>query len=151
VGAPGPGPAWPAADLAAGVFDLAAEPGADPEAEAAAGVLDRAAEADPAAGEELDPPDDRPALPPAEAAPGEAADPESAGATEAPASPDEYPPPAAAPPAPACPARFWLWTLRAARWAALPPQAAEVSTPAVRRTKRRRDAIQLTSLAPQRR
>src|SRR5437868_1495036 len=155
VGAPGAGPAWPAADLAAGVFDLAAEPGADPEAEAAAGVLDRAAEADPAAGDELDPPDDRPALPPAEAAPGtaagEAADPESAGAAEAPASPDEYPPPAAAPPAPACPARFWLWTLRAARWAALPPQAAEVSTPAVRRTKRRRDAIQLTSLAPQRR
>ena len=80
-----------------------------------------------------------------------AADPESAGAAEAPASPEEYPPPAAAVPAPACPARFWLWTLRAARWAALPPQAAEVSNPAVRRTKRRRDAMQLTSLAPQRR
>jgi hypothetical protein len=143
--------------LAAGVFDLAAEPepDADPEAEAAAGVLVLAAGDEPAAGEELDPPDDTPALPPTDPAPGAAADPpdpESAGAAEAPASPAAYPPPGAA--APACPARFWLWTLRAARWAALPPQAAEVSTPAVRRTKRRRDAtyaMQVTPFAPQHR
>src|SRR2546430_767240 len=108
-----------------------------------AGEPDRAAAGDPATGAaEPAPPPEEPALPPAEAAPGTAADaaaPESAGAAEAPVSPDGYPPPEA-PEAPPCPARFWLWTFRAARWAALPPQAAEVSNPAVRRTKRRRDA-----------
>src|SRR5207302_9229976 len=91
------------------------------------------------------PPEDSPALPPP------SADPDAAGAAAAPGSAEEYPPPGAAAPPPAWAERFWLWTLRAARWAALPPQAAEVSNPAVRRTKRRRDAMQLTSLAPQRR
>jgi hypothetical protein len=147
VGAPGVD-ASPAADFAAGLFDRAAEPAAEPDAVPAAGLFDRAADGDPAGEAALDPPDG-PALPPTDAAPGtaagEPADPESVGAATAPVSPDEYPPPEAAA---LVPATFWLWTLRAARWAALPPQAAEASAPAVRRTKRRRVAMQLTPLLP---
>jgi Wiskott-Aldrich syndrome protein len=126
-----PPEATPAAEAAAGLPGLAAEPEA-----AAAGVA------------EPDPPDETPALPPEEAAagaPAEApADPDSPGAAAEPESPEEYPPPgAAAPPPPPWAETFWLWALRAARWAALPPQAAGIINPAVSTTKRRREAMQL--------
>jgi hypothetical protein len=154
VGAPGVGPEEPPGRTfpAPAPDDWAPDPPEDPAADLAAGwaaaELDLAAEFEPAAGEAAEPLEDAPA-PGEEPATSEVAAPASAGAAEAPASPPEYPPPPGA--AALVPAWFWLWTLRAARWAALPPQAAEASAPAVRRTKRRRDpryAMQLTPLLP---
>ncbi|HEV7861833.1 MAG TPA: hypothetical protein VGR20_04000, partial [Acidimicrobiia bacterium] len=103
---------WPAADLGVAELELDPLPAADPDADPATGEFALAADDEPAPGEaEPDPP----ALPLTAPAPGTAADeaaPESVGAA-APASPEAYPPPGAA--ALASPARFWLWTLRAAR------------------------------------
>src|SRR5579884_1106570 len=127
-----PPEAVPAAEATAGLFDLVAEP----EAEAAAGEA------------ELDPPDDTPADEPDGAAAEAPAEPESPGAAAPPESPAEYPPPAGAAAPPPWAETFWLWALRAARWAALPPQAAGIINPAVSTTKRRRDAMQVPPLLP---
>jgi hypothetical protein len=107
-------------------------------AEPAPGVLTFAEAA--ADGEALAAPDERPVFEPAEASTG-TKDSDSVGATGPDAEAAPVSPEVAAPGAtPGWPA-FSPCTLRAARWAALPPQAAEMSNPTAKRTKRRRDTI----------